>query len=116
MMAMDMSLDRSKAKAQRDRHELCLIVVGQNSQIARFHEERRSIGDRDFHANSGVPRIVPVAGRPPLGCCGGGRSPPATGGARRGPGPPPLPPRRGVVPLTAPAAQKRNIYTSCEMR
>src|SRR5260370_31234801 len=72
------SVDPSKAKPKRDRHELCLILVGQNSQIARLHEERRSIGDRDFHANSGVPRIVPVAGRPQLGCYGAGPSPPAT--------------------------------------
>src|SRR5258708_29931470 len=72
------SVDPSKAKPQRDRHELCLILVGQNSQIARFHEERRSIGDRDLHPNSGVPRVVPATGRALLGCYGGGNKPPPT--------------------------------------
>src|SRR5258708_36098913 len=67
-----MSVDRLKAKAQRDGHELCLILIGENSQIARFHEERRSIGDRDLHPNSGVPRVVPATGRALLGCYGGG--------------------------------------------
>src|SRR5882762_11374659 len=66
-----MPIDRSKAQPQRDGHELCLTVVGQNSQITRLHEERRSIGDCDLHPNSGVPGIVPAAGRALLGCYGG---------------------------------------------
>src|SRR5258708_12694775 len=95
------SVDPSKAKPQRDRHELCLILVGQNSQIARFHEERRSIGDRDFHTNSGVPRIVPIAGRPPLGRYGGGTAPAPP---RRTPTRPPAPTTRPPPPSPPPSA------------